>query len=113
MHFEPDKPWKNKRSLCSSDNEEGKDSSAHKKVRISRTVPWVRRDSTASLSQGSSGKVPSSKDTWLVIEKASEHKQHSRLSWIVEACRTSDDANRCPGVEKTSIHDAKHMTIYC
>ncbi len=53
-HFEPDKPWKKKRSLFRrSHNEESKDSSTHKKVRRSRTVPWLSRDSTASLSQGS------------------------------------------------------------
>ncbi len=41
--------------------------------------------------------MPSSKGTWLVREKALEHKWHSRLSWIVEACCASNDANQCPG----------------
>ncbi len=41
--------------------------------------------------------VPSSKGTLLVREQASERKQHSRLSRIVEACFASDDANQCPG----------------
>jgi hypothetical protein len=58
-HFETGRPWENKRSLHSRDDEERKDTSTHKKARRTRTVPWVSRDSTASLSQGSSRKLSS------------------------------------------------------
>ena len=41
--------------------------------------------------------MPSSKGTWLLREKPSERKRHSRLSRIVEACCASNGANQCPG----------------
>jgi hypothetical protein len=79
QHFEPDKPWKQRSLLHSSDDDEIEDTSTHKKSRRSRTVPWLSRNSTASLSQGSSSDLSYKDDK---IEEPPDNKNYKEDSLV-------------------------------